>query len=306
MMPKAAENSAIKESLGRETDLNKIKRELKREHRRLLVRRFFSNKLAASGALIVIFMVLCALLAPALRPEGPYIMTVSDRLLPPEALHPFGTDSFGRDLMARVLYGARISLLIGFSVSFIALSAGMVIGLYSAYYPSLDNVLMRVCDSFNAIPATLLAIALMAVLGANATNVIISLSVVYVPSIARIARASALSVKERTYIESMRALGARPWRIMWLHIAPNILGPIIVQASFIFANAIITEAALSFLGVGVPVPQPSLGNILYEGKTVLYKASWMVTFPGAFTAVTVLGLNMLGDGLRDLMDPRGH
>jgi peptide/nickel transport system permease protein len=180
---------------------------------------------------------------------------------------------------------------------------GLLTGLYAAYYHYLDNVLMRFCDSISAIPATLLAIALMAVLGAGAGNVVISLSIVFTPGVARIARAAALSVKERTYIEAMRAQGAPPTRILWRHIVPNILGPLIVQGSYIFASAIISEAALSFLGVGVPVPEPSWGNILYEGKGVMYTSLWTVIFPGAFTVLAVLGLNLFGDGLRDVLDP---
>jgi len=230
-------------------------------------------------------------------------MVVTDRLQGPGPEHPFGTDSFGRDLMTRVFYGARISLGVGAAVSFCALVFGLLIGIYASYYRYLDNILMRVCDSFQAIPATLLSIALMAVLGAGMRNVIISLAIVFTPGIARIARAAALSVKERTYIEAMRAQGAGSFRIMWIHIAPNIMGPVIVQVSSIFAGAIISEAALSFLGVGIPIPQPSWGNILYEGKGVIYESLWMIIFPGAFTVLSVLGLNLFGDGLRDVLDP---
>jgi peptide/nickel transport system permease protein len=266
--------------------------------------KILSKPPAVAGLAILFFVLCCAILAPALCPGGPYKMALSDRLLPPGAAHPFGTDSFGRDLLARVLYGARISLSVGALVSLFTLVLGMAAGLYAAYYPWLDNILMRFCDALNAIPSTLLAIAFMAVLGPGAINVVLSLSVVYTPSIARITRASALSVKERTYIESLRAQGAGPQRIIWFHIVPNILGPVIVQGSFIFANTIITEAALSFLGVGVPAPAPSWGNILYEGKTLIYKAAWMVLFPGVFTALSVLGLHLAGDGLQDIMDPR--
>jgi peptide/nickel transport system permease protein len=287
-------------------DIGPLKDELKKEQRKVVLRRFLRNRTSAAGALILVFMIVCAALAPLVCPEGPYVMVMSERLSPPSIKHLFGTDAFGRDLFARILYGARISMLIGGTVSLASLASGLVIGLYAAYYRGLDNVLMRLCDSVNAIPATLLAIALMAVLGASTANVVASLSVIYTPALARVARASALSVKESLYIESMRALGAKPRRIIWRHILPNIVGPVIVQASFIFANAIITEAALSFLGVGVPVPQPSWGNILYEGKSVIYKASWMVVYPGAFTVLAVLGLNLFGDGLRDILNPKGR
>jgi peptide/nickel transport system permease protein len=280
-----------------------IKRQLKREQRLLILNKFLRNKHALTGSIIILVLLFCALTAPVLTTHDPFQMVVTHRLQGPGPGHPFGTDSFGRDLMARVFYGARISLGVGALVSATALGMGLLIGLYASYYRYLDNILMRICDSLSAIPATLLSIAVMAILGAGAKNVIISLSIVFTPGIARLARAAALSVKERTYIEAMRAQSAGASRIMWIHIVPNILGPIIVQVSSIFANAIISEAALSFLGVGIPVPQPSWGNILYEGKGVIYESLWMILFPGAFTVLTVLGLNLFGDGLRDVLDP---
>ena len=286
----------------RSTD--EIRKILKKEQRSLQLHKFTSNKLAMTGGIILLIILLGAIFAPMLSSYGPYEMVVSERLQSPGAGHIFGTDTFGRDLLVRVLYGARISLLIGASVSLISMALGMVFGLYASYYRALDNVIMRICDGLNAVPASLLAIAFMAVLEPSVKNVVISLAIVYVPNIARITRGAALSVKEQTYIEAMRALGAKSSTIIWRHIAPNVLCPVIVQASFIFADAIITEAALSFLGVGVPVPTPSWGNILYEGQTVIFRAWWMILFPGVFTAVSVLGLNLFGDGLRDVLDPQ--
>ena len=286
----------------RSTD--EIRKILKKEQRSLQLHKFTSNKLAMTGGIILLIILLGAIFAPVLSSYGPYEMVVSERLQSPGAGHIFGTDTFGRDLLVRVLYGARISLLIGASVSLISMALGMVFGLYASYYRALDNVIMRICDGLNAVPASLLAIAFMAVLEPSVKNVVISLAIVYVPNIARITRGAALSVKEQTYIEAMRALGAKSSMIIWRHIAPNVLCPVIVQASFIFADAIITEAALSFLGVGVPVPTPSWGNILYEGQTVIFRAWWMILFPGVFTAVSVLGLNLFGDGLRDVLDPQ--
>lgn len=286
----------------RSTD--EIRKILKKEQRSLQLHKFTSNKLAMTGGIILLIILLGAIFAPVLSSYGPYEMVVSERLQSPGAGHIFGTDTFGRDLLVRVLYGARISLLIGASVSLISMALGMVFGLYASYYRALDNVIMRICDGLNAVPASLLAIAFMAVLEPSVKNVVISLAIVYVPNIARITRGAALSVKEQTYIEAMRALGAKSSTIIWRHIAPNVLCPVIVQASFIFADAIITEAALSFLGVGVPVPTPSWGNILYEGQTVIFRAWWMILFPGVFTAVSVLGLNLFGDGLRDVLDPQ--
>jgi len=285
------------------TDLARIKRDLKKEQRQLGMRRLLRNHLAVSGFSVLFLVVLLALLAPVFSEAGPYEMDVPNRLAAPGKEHLLGSDTFGRDLLSRVAYGARVSLAIGAEVTVLSTAAGLVTGLYASYYSFLDNLLMRICDGLYAIPAMLLAIALMAVLGATTMNVVISLSVVYFPTVARIARAAALSVREQTYIEAMRASGAGDARIIWLHILPNILSPVIVQASFIFARTIVTEAALSFLGVGVPVPTPSWGNILYEGKTVVMKAWWMIVFPGAATALSVLGLNLIGDGLRDALDP---
>lgn len=283
-------------------NLEQIKTDLLHEERKMAWKRFARNRMAVIGLVILVLLILMVILAPVIAPEGPYQMDVSSRLSAPSAQHILGTDTFGRDLLARIVYGAQISMEIGASVAFLSFVFGMIIGLYASYYRRADAILMRICDGISAIPAILLAIAFMAVLGPSPKNVVFSLSMVYVPSVARIVRSRALEVKELTYIEAMRCLGASSSRIIWCHIAPNILSPVIVQTSFVFAKAIITEAALSFLGVGVPVPTPSWGNILMEGKTVIYKAWWMIVFPGAVTAISVLGLNILGDGLRDALD----
>ena len=285
------------------TDLNSIRKKLLKEQRQLLVHKFFHNRLAVTGSLITFTMLFLAIFAPVLAPQGPLDMTVADRLQAPSAAHLFGTDTVGRDLFTRILYGARVSMTIGFFVGIITMVVGMILGLLASYYKVLDEILMRICDGLNAIPSTLLAIAFMSALGASIVNVIVSLSIVSIPRMARIARSSAIVVKEQTYIEAVSAAGAKPLHIIFRHMAPNILSPVIVQASYVFANAIITEAALSFLGVGVPVPEPSWGNILYEGKDVIYNAWWMIVYPAVFTAVTVFGLNLFGDGLRDLLDP---
>lgn len=286
--------------------LEQTGRRLGREQRALKRRRFFRNRLAVLGGIITLAMILIALLAPVLSPYGPYDMVVADRLQAPSLAHLFGTDSYGRDVLTRVLYGARVSMSIGAAVAAGAMLLGMAVGLLASYFKALDNVLMRICDGLSAVPSSLLAIALMAALGGSVRNVIVSLVAVSFPGVARIARASAMVVKEQTYIEAMRAAGARTGRILLGHIAPNILSPVIVQVSFVLASAIITEAALSFLGVGVPVPEPSWGNILNEGKEVIYKAWWLILFPGLFTAISVLGLNIFGDGLRDFLDPHSN
>ena len=283
-------------------EIKKIQAELKKEHRKLRIHKFLKNKSAMIGGTLTLLMVLTAVLAPLFAVD-PVAMDMVSRLSGPSAAHWFGTDNFGRDLFSRVVNGARISMGVGAVVCVFTLIFGMTIGLLASYYKKLDNVLMRICDGLKAIPNLLLAIALMAMLGASVRNVVIALVVVHTPDIARITRSAALVVKEQTYIESMRALGAKPVRIILSHIAPNVLSPVIIQISFIFARAIIIEASLSFLGAGVPAPAPSWGNILSDGKDLIYNAPWMILFPGIFMALTVLGLNLFGDGLRDVLDP---
>ena len=289
------------------TDLGRIRRELKAEQRRLDARRFFRNRHAVFGALIVTVMLLVALLAPVIAPADPLAQTISNRFAKPgTAGYLLGADKLGRDLLSRIIYGARVSMIVGVSVGLSSMVLGMIVGLYSCYYKRLGAVLMRICDGLSAIPSTLLAIALMAVFGPGIPNVILALSIVYTPRMARVSRSAALVVMEQTYIEALRSQGASAFRIIWRHVAPNILSPVVVQASYNFANSIITEAALSFLGVGVPAPQPSWGNILSEGREVITKAWWMIVYPGLATALAVMGTNIFGDGLRDILDPHSN
>ena len=288
-------------------DMKRIRRQLVREQRALSVRKFFRNKLSVVGLALVMLILACALFAPlitSLMGVDPYTATMSKRYTAPCAEHIFGTDHLGRDIFARVLYGAQISMTVGFTVGLLSALAGVTLGLYASTHKVLDNLLMRVCDGLKAIPNILLAITLMVVLGANMRNVIISLTVVSIPGVARIARSQALLAREQTYVEAMRALGARRERILWRHIAPNIISPVIVQMTFTFATAIISEASLSFLGAGIPSPAPSWGGMLNEARIYLYAGWWMVVFPAIFTALSVLGFNLFGDGLRDLLDPK--
>jgi len=271
--------------------------------RNIILRRVLSNRLAVTGCMLLSVIFLMAIFAPLIATQPPLQMKVTDRLKAPSAEHWFGTDEFGRDVYSRVLYGSRISIAVGFSVVVISSVFGLVLGLYSAYYRHLDNLIMRVVDGLMAFPAVLLAIAIMAALGPKIENVIISISVVYIPTVARTVRSAALVVREQTYIEAIRALGGRSWRIIWRHIAPNCMSPLIIQATFIFAYAVIIEASLSFLGAGTPPPQPSWGNILSDGRTLIKQAWWIMVFPGIAIVMTVLGLNLIGDGLRDLLDP---
>ncbi|MFM1653425.1 ABC transporter permease [Brevibacillus sp. B_LB10_24] len=284
-------------------ELSSLKHSLKKQQRRLFMRRFWSNRLMVTGSVIIAILLIVAIAGPALAPYDPYEMEPANRLQPPSGEHLLGTDNFGRDLFTRIVFGAQVSMGVGFAVAVIASSIGLVVGLYASYYRTLDQILMRICDGLMAIPGILLAIALVAALGPRLENVIIALSVVFIPSIARVVRSAALVVREETYIEAMKAQGASTARIIWLHIAPNTLSPLVVQATFVFADAIITEAALSFLGAGVPTPDPSWGNILYDGKLVIFKGWWMTVFPGILLILTVMGLNFCGDGVRDLIDP---
>jgi len=283
--------------------LSDVKQQLKKEQRRLFIRRFFSNKLMVTGSVLMLFLLAVTLIGPLFVSQSPYEMVVQDRLLSPSSEHLLGTDEFGRDLLSRIVHGSKVTMGVGIAVAALASLFGMIIGLYASYYRILDHILMRISDGLMSIPAILLAIALMAALGPNTRNVIIALSIVFTPHIARVIRSAALVVREQTYIEAMQAQGASSTRIIWRHIMPNTISPLVVQATFVFAEAIIVEAALSFLGAGVPAPDPSWGNILYDGKLVIYNAWWMTVFPGIMIILAVLGLNLLGDGLRDLIDP---
>ncbi|WHZ00001.1 ABC transporter permease [Peribacillus simplex] len=285
------------------TDPLYSKNHMKKERQSLLLRRYFSNRLVVTGSVIILILSLISIFAPLITVYTPYDMIVTARLSPPSAEHFFGTDNFGRDLFSRVVYGTRVSMTVGLTVAAITLVIGAVIGLYSAYYRTLDHILMRVCDGLMAFPAILLAIALMAALGPNIINVILSLSIVNTPTVARVVRSAAIVVKEQTFIEALRSQGASSWRIIWLHIAPNTMSPLIVQITYVFGVSVIIEASLSFLGAGIPAPSPSLGNILFDGKIVIFNAWWMTVFPGTFIILSVLGLNLFGDGLRDLLDP---
>ena len=282
---------------------NDVQRRLINNQRSLLIKRFIRNKQMVFGSVILFLMVLFALLGPLFTSHDPYEMTVTERLKAPSAEHLFGTDNFGRDLFSRVVIGAQVSLGVGLTVAVLSSLIGMIIGLYASYYRVLDHILMRICDGLMSIPAILLAIAFMAALGPNIMNIVVALTIVFSPYVARIVRSQALVVREQTYIEAMKAQGAKSWRIIFKHIAPNTISPLFVQASFIFADAIITEAGLSFLGAGIPTPDPSWGNILSDGKLVIYNAWWMVVFPGVALILSVLSINLFGDGLRDLLDP---
>jgi peptide/nickel transport system permease protein len=265
----------------------------------LLARR----KITLAGAVLMAITLVIGVLAPLIAAD-PMRMEVSARLAAPSRTHWFGTDDVGRDVYSRVVYGARLSVLIGAAVVVFSFVVGITCGLTAGYYRRLDNPVMRVMDGLMAFPAIVLAIALMASLGPSVVNVIVAIGVVYSPRVARVVRGSVLVIRETSYVEAARALGAADLPLLGRHVLPNCLSPVIVQGSFVFAAAVLTEAALSFLGVGVPPYVPSWGNILAEGRLYMQQAPWLVLYPGAAIMLTILGLNLFGDGLRDLLDPK--
>ncbi len=235
---------------------------------------------------------------------GPYAIDFSATTLPPSRLHWFGTDNFGRDIFDRVLFGARVSLWIGFVSALLAAVGGALIGMASAWFRRLDSLIMRIMDALLAFPAILLAIGINAALGPQISSVIIALGTAYIPRMARIVRAQALIIRDLDYVDAALVSGAGSGRIIFRHILPNCLAPILVSVTFVFAYAILAEATLSFLGIGPPPPHPSWGNIIAEGRDYAVEAWWIMLFPGIAISLAALGMNLLGDGLRDVFDPR--
>ena len=270
----------------------------------ILVGKLFRRKLVLAGAAILVIVTLLALFAPWVTPYEPMAMKIIDRMQSPRAAHWFGTDELGRDVFSRVVFGARYSLAIGASVVLISVTGGVLLGLVAGFFRRLDGPIMRFVDAMMSFPDILLAIALVAVLGASITNVILALAIVYTPRVARVVRASTLVVRELLFIEAARALGVSTWRILFIHILNNIASPILVQATFIFAYAVLAEAGLSFLGVGVPPELPTWGTMIASGQQFAHQAIWLVVFPGVAIILSALSLQMVGDGFRDLLDPK--
>lgn len=269
-----------------------------------LVRKLFKHRSFVIGLVIVVLLVLAAIVGPWLTGIDPTAMRMRNRFKPPMEGLWFGADQFGRDMLTRVLHGARLSLFIGLSVAVLSGLVGTLIGIAAGYFRRLDSLLMRCMDALLAFPAILLAIGISAALGPQTTSVIIALSVAYVPRTARITRASTLVIREMEYVEAARLAGASHLRMIFKHILPNCMGPLVVQLTFVFAYAILAEAALSFLGIGPPPPAPSWGNIIAEGRDYSVEAWWIMLFPGLAISLAALGMNLLGDGLRDVLDPR--
>lgn len=272
--------------------------------RRAGLRRLLSRRIAVVGGVLIIVIALVGLAAPLLTPYDPNGLQISNRLKPPSSTHPFGTDNFGRDVWARTVFGTRLSLVVGLSTALITAVLGTLLALLAGTYRFLGELIMRVMDGLMALPATLLAIAIMAAVGPRVENMVVALSLVYLPRSTRVARAAVLVVREQVFVEAAIALGAGNRGIMWRHILPGALSPVIVQATYVFATAVLLEASLSFLGVGAPPEVPSWGIMLSEGRLLMRNAPWMTVFPGTLLALTVLSVNMLGDGLRDALDPK--
>jgi len=256
------------------------------------------------GGLLLSIIVLAALFAPLLATVDPTALAPAKRTRAPSAQYWFGTDMLGRDVYSRVMYGARVSLLVGFSVALLSSAIGMAIGLFSGFVRWADAIIMRIMDGLMSIPSILLAIALMALTRGSVQNVIIAITVAEIPRVSRLVRGVVLSLREQPYVEAAIASGTRTPRIVLRHILPNTLAPIMVQATYVCASAMITEAILSFIGAGTPPIIPSWGNIMSEGRALWQVKPYIVFFPAVFLSLTVLAVNLLGDGLRDALDPR--
>jgi peptide/nickel transport system permease protein len=268
-------------------------------------RRFVRNRIGLSGSLIVAVCLLVALLAPVLAPYGAEETHPNWKLFPPNEYFIFGTDEFGRDILSRIMFGAQISLEVGLISVAVALLLGATAGLTAGFFGGwLDGLIMRCMDVLFAFPAILLAIGIMAVLGTGILNAMLAIGIVYAPSFARLTRASVLSLKEMEFVQAARVLGLDEVRILWQHVVPNVLSPLIVQISFSLSTAILTEAALSFLGLGTPPSVPSWGSMLSASRRYVELDPWPAIFPGLAIMLLVLGFNLFGDGLRDVLDPR--
>ena len=264
----------------------------------------YRNPSIAVGGAIVLLMVLMAIFAPLLWTVDPTALAPARRTREPSAMYWFGTDMLGRDVYSRVVYGARVSLIVGFSVAVLASIIGLTIGLVSGFVRWADSIIMRIMDGLMSIPSILLAIALMALTRGSVGNVIIAITIAEVPRVSRLVRGVVLSLREQPYVDAAVSCGTRTPVIIWRHILPNTIAPMTVQATYVCASAMIVESILSFIGAGTPPIIPSWGNIMAEGRALWQVKPYIVFFPALFLSITVLAVNLLGDGLRDALDPR--
>ena len=276
-------------------------------HYAIGLRRLVRHRGAVAGAAVVAVFLLAALLAPALAPHDPVDTHLDLGLRPPARTFPLGTDSFGRDILSRLLYGGRVSLTIGIIAVVVSFGLGLPLGIAAGYYGGpVDHMIMRAIDVWLAFPGLLLAIGIVATLGPGLQNVMLAIGVAGVPGVARLVRGSVLSIKEEMYVEVGRAVGGSDAHIMRAHVLPNVLPPVVVLVTLRLGTAILTGVGLSFLGLGVQPPAPEWGTMVAEGRTYLRQAWWVSTIPGAAIFLSVMGFNLLGDGLRDALDPRLH
>ena len=268
------------------------------------LRRLLGNRAILFGAVILTVVVLAALLAPLIAPYAPNKLSIVNKLQVPSAAHFFGTDEFGRDICSRAIYAGRVSLLVSLGVVCISTVLGVMLGVVAGFFRKLDAPISRLLDAMMSFPDILLAIALVAALGPSLLTVILALGITYAPRLARIVRGSTLVLRELPYIEAAVAMGLPTWQILTRHVLLNLASPILVQATFVFASAMLAEASLSFLGVGVSTDMPTWGTMLAAGREYMNNAPWLMIFPGLAIVFSVLSLQLLGDGLRDLVDPR--
>lgn len=256
------------------------------------------------GGLLLVLIAATAVFAPWIATHDPLAISPLTRLKPPSAAHYFGTDALGRDVFSRAMWGGRVSLVVAVAVAVLATVCGVVLGLAAGFLRWADSIIMRIMDGLMAIPDILLAIALVAIVRPSMTTVIVAITIPQIPRMVRLVRSLALTLREQLFVEAAHAIGTRLHVILWRHVLPNTLAPVVVQATFIAATAVLTEAVLSFLGVGVPAQIPSWGNMIADGRNVVAIAPHIILFPGILLALTVLSINSIGDGLRDALDPR--
>ncbi|MDQ7820633.1 MAG: ABC transporter permease [Armatimonadota bacterium] len=270
-----------------------------------LTARTLRNPLSLAGVVLIGLLVAGAALAPYLAPADPYQTDIARRLQPPSAAHPLGTDQLGRDILTRILYGTRISLRIAVLTAVIATGIGAPLGIVSGFFRGrTDDLLMRLTDMFMAFPRLILAMAIAAALKPTLENVVIAIALASWPAYARLARSVTLGIREEVYIEAARAIGASPLRILSRHVFPGVVGPLVIQVSLDMGGIILTAAGLSFIGFGAQPPSPEWGLMIAEGRSYITDAWWLSTFPGLAISLVVLGFNLLGDGIRDVLDPR--
>jgi peptide/nickel transport system permease protein len=257
-----------------------------------------------AGLLLLVVVAVIAIAAPWIATHDPQDLDPLARMQPPSSEHYFGTDALGRDVFSRAVWGGRVSLTVGIAVAILGTIAGVLVGLGAGFVRWADGPVMRVMDGLMAIPGILLAIALMAVTKASMTTVIVAITIPEIPRVARLVRSLALTLREQLYVEAAHAVGTRLPVILWRHVLPNMVAPLIVQATFVAASAVLIEASLSFLGVGIPAQTPSWGNMMAEGRNFVAVAFHIILYPGVLLALTVLAINLMGDGLRDALDPR--